>query len=282
MLSPNKGNGDSVPISGRDFETLRYGVVDNVARIVLDRPKLRNAIDLVMRRELLEAVTEVAADENAKVLLISGAGDHFCSGGDISTMLGVKLSEEEGRARMAPVIACARSLLELPKPVIVAVDGVAYGAGFGLCLCADLVIATPRARFCLSFMRLGLVPDFASAFTLPRIVGWQRAKQLIYSATEISGKTAYEYGIVSELAQPDVLGERSFQVARAMGQMSSAAFAMTKHALLNSFSKELYEMNEAEIAGQAKAFTTEYHRQAAAQILAKKPTPFMFPVGPKL
>lgn len=268
-----------MPTQGRHFETLQYDVADGVARIVLDRPQRRNAVDLVMRRELLVAIGAVASDTNARALILSGAGEHFCSGGDVSTMRGAELSAEEGRDRMAPVIACARSLLELPKPVIAAVDGVAYGAGFGLCLCADLVIATSRARFCLSFMRIGLVPDFASAFTLPRIVGWQRAKQLIYSAAEISGETAHEYGIVSELAAPEALHARAAQVAQAMSHMPPTAFAMTKQALLRSFSSDLAAMNDVESMAQGVAFTTQYHRHAAEQLLARKEMPFTFPAA---
>ena len=259
------------------FETLKYSVSDGVASIVLNRPKRRNAIDLPMRRELLRAIHAVADDVDAKALVISGAGEHFCSGGDVSSMRGAKMTAEEGRDRMAGVIACARSLLELPKPVIAAVDGVAYGAGFGMCLCADLVIATSRARFCLSFMRIGLVPDFASAFTLPRIVGWQRAKQLIYSAAEIDGEKALEYGIVSELATPDALHLRATEVAQAMSRMPPTAFAMTKQALLRSSASDLAAMTDAEAMAQAVAFNTQYHQGAVELLLDKQPMPYTFP-----
>ena len=262
---------------GRSFETLQYGVTEGVARISLDRPKRRNAIDLVMRHELLEAIAMVAADPGAKALILTGEGEDFCSGGDVSTMRGVQMTAEQGRERMAPVIACARSLLELPKPVIAAVDGVAYGAGFGMSLCADLVIATGRARFCFSFMRIGLVPDFASAFTLPRIVGWQRAKQLLYSAEEIDGKTAHGYGIVRELAEPSALQARAYQVAKAMSQMPATAFALTKQTLLRSFSSELAAMADTEATAQGVAFTTDYHREAVESLLAKQPMPYTFP-----
>ncbi|BCY20148.1 enoyl-CoA hydratase [Bordetella pertussis] len=157
-------------------EFVRYDVDAGVARITLDRPDRRNAIDVPMRAALLAAVQAATADPAVRAVVLAGAGGHFCSGGDVSTMRGASMSAEQGRDRMAPIGACARALLEMPKPVIAAVDGIAFGGGFGLCLCADLVLATPAARFCLSFMRIGLVPDFAAAFTLPRLVGLQRAR----------------------------------------------------------------------------------------------------------
>lgn len=274
MSSPNE---PSMAARAPAFQTLRYHAEQGVARIELNRVERRNAIDLVMRHELLRAIGEAAADTDVKAVILTGAGGHFCSGGDVSTMRGAQMSAEQGRARMEPVTACARALLEMPKPVIAAVDGVAYGAGFGMCLCADIVIATPGARLCLSFMRIGLVPDFASAFTLPRIVGWQRAKQLIYCAKEIDGTQAHEWGIVAELADPQLLDTRAMQVAVAMSHMPPTAFAMTKQMLLRSFATDLAASSETEANAQGVAFNTQYHQRAAEALLARAPMPYSFP-----
>ena len=274
MSNPNEA---PMPAKAPAFQTLRYHAAQGVARIELNRPQRRNAIDLVMRHELLQAIAVAAEDADVKALILTGAGGHFCSGGDVSTMCGAHMSAEQGRARMEPVTACARALMELPKPVIAAVDGVAYGAGFSMCLCADLVIATPDARLCLSFMRIGLVPDFACAFTLPRIVGWQRAKQLIYCAAEIDGATAHDWGIVAELSDPQLLDARAMQIAMAMGSMPPTAFAMTKQALLRSFTADLAASCEAEANAQGVAFNTQYHQRAAELLLARAPLPYTFP-----
>jgi enoyl-CoA hydratase/carnithine racemase len=168
-------------------------------------------------------------------------------------------------------------MLECPKPVIAAVDGVAYGAGFGMALCADVLIATPAARFCLSFMRVGLVPDFASAFTLPRIVGWQRAKQLIYTAAEISGTQAHDWGIAAELCPSDKLAQRATEVARAMTHLPPTAFAMTKQMLLRAFTTEVIAAGEAEANAQGVAFTTDYHHRAVEQLMAREPLEYNYP-----
>jgi len=248
-------------------EFVRYDVDAGVARITLDRPDRRNAIDVPMRAALLAAVQAATADPAVRAVVLTGAGGHFCSGGDVSTR----------RDRMAPIGACARALLEMPKPVIAAVDGIAFGGGFGLCLCADLVLATPAARFCLSFMRIGLVPDFAAAFTLPRLVGLQRARQLIYTAAEIDGRQALEYGLVSELVDAGRLAPRAAEVATAMAGMPATAFALTKQALLRSSSSELAAMVEMEMTSQGVAFNTGYHQQAVERLLEKKPPLYSFP-----
>jgi 2-(1,2-epoxy-1,2-dihydrophenyl)acetyl-CoA isomerase len=261
----------------QSYETIEYREDAGVATLTLNRPQKRNAIDLVMRRELNDVIAHVGGNADVKTVILTGKGDHFCSGGDVSTMKSAQLSAEDGRTRVAPVIAFSRSLLELQKPVIAAVDGSAYGAGFSLCLCADLVVATPRTRFCMSFLRVGLVPDLASAFTLPRIVGWQRAKQLMYSMGEIDGAQALEYGIVSELAEPEALQGRCADIARAMTGMPAAAFAMTKQALLRTFSTDLAAMADGEGYMQGIAFNTEYHREAAGLLLDKKPMRYVFP-----
>jgi enoyl-CoA hydratase/carnithine racemase len=259
------------------FQALSYQVQDGVAHLVFNRPARRNALDMTMRQEFLQAIELARHDDQVRAVVLRGAGGHFCSGGDVSSMRGAQMTAEQGRARMAPVVVCARALLELPKPVVAAVDGVAYGAGFGIALCADLLIATPAARFCLSFMRLGLVPDFASAFTLPRIVGAQRAKQLIYTATEIDGTQAHDWGIAAELCAPDKLEPRASAAARAMTNLSPVAFAMTKQMLLRAFTTELAVAGESEANAQGVAFNTAYHQRAAELLMAREPLAYHYP-----
>ncbi|MDS1140022.1 enoyl-CoA hydratase/isomerase family protein [Pusillimonas sp. SM2304] len=259
------------------YESIRYVVAENVAHIVLNRPHKKNALDMVMRDELWHAVAQARDDADVRAVLLAGAGSDFCAGGDVSTMRPGELDAEAGRIRISSVTRGAYSLLELPKPVIAAVDGCAYGAGFSLALASDIVLATERSRFCLSFLRLGLVPDAAALFTLPRAVGAYRAKHLLYTAQEIDGRTALDYGIAGELVAEDQLHDRAWQVAAAMAKMPPTAFALCKSALLRSFSAETAVMADMEMNGQGIAYSTQYHADAARRFLDKKGLPYSWP-----
>ncbi|MET3138742.1 enoyl-CoA hydratase/carnithine racemase [Undibacterium sp. GrIS 1.2] len=139
-------------------QAIIYTVDNGIATLTLNRPAQKNALDMVMRNEIADVISDICHDRQIKSLIITGAGGAFCSGGDIRTM-DASGSAEDGRDRMAELHLWLEELITLDRPVIAAVDGPAYGAGFGLALAADFIIATPRARFCLAFLRLGLIPD---------------------------------------------------------------------------------------------------------------------------
>src|SRR5690606_12693682 len=142
-----------------------------------------NAIDMIMRSELRLAVRRVAEDGEIRALVIAGEGRNFCTGGDIAAMQEAGISDAaEGRRRLADYIDLVQQLIFLEKPVVTAVQGHAAGGGFGLALAADFVLAAPDACFTASFARVGLVPDFGLTWTLPRLVGMPKARELIYSA----------------------------------------------------------------------------------------------------
>jgi enoyl-CoA hydratase/carnithine racemase len=168
-------------------------------------------------------------------------------------------------------------LLTLDRPVIAAVDGVAYGAGFSLALAADFILASPRARFCCSFMRMGLVPDCGLFYTLPRVVGLQRAKELVFSAREIGADEAKQMGIVFEIQPEDRLGERARQIALSFNQASPTALSIAKRALNASLNSDLGTMLEMEASGQGVVRAGEYHRDATARFLDKQPLLFQWP-----
>jgi len=168
-------------------------------------------------------------------------------------------------------------LLGCDKPVLAAVEGIAYGGGFGIALCADMIVAADTARFCMSFARIGLVPDSGALYTLPRIVGLQRAKELMLSAREIDAATAQSYGIVMEVVPAGAALGRAMEFARAIAQGSPVAAGMTKAALNNSLSSDLRAMLEFEATAQGVAFASDYHRAAVQRFLGKQPPAFVWP-----
>ncbi len=256
---------------------IEYSVRQGVGHIVLNRPKKRNALSLDMRTALWDAIERADKDDGVRVVLLSGAGGHFCGGGDISEMRSGAFDAEAGRDRIAPVSKGARRLLEMEKPVVVAIDGCAYGAGCSLALTGDFVVATERARFCMSFLRLGLIPDACGLFTLPRVVGWLRAKDMLYSTRAVGGVKALEYGLVNELAAPEDLLARSWEIAVAMTGLPRTAFALIKTALLRSMSMDLGAMTDTEMAGQAIAYSTTYHEDAVKRLRSGSPPLYSWP-----
>ena len=259
------------------METIQFSVQNQVATLTLNRPAQRNAMDEVMKRELTQAVHEVQADRNLRALVIAGACGVFCAGGDIRAMQGAVLDSAGWRERMSQVHEFIAPLIQLDRPVIAAVDGAAYGAGFSLALAADFVLASPRARFCMSFMRVGLVPDCGAFYTLPRVVGAQRAKELMLSAREVDAQEAQRLGIVMEVHASEALLARAQAMAASFVHASPAAVSMLKRAVAASTHNDLGALLEIEANAQAVAFGTPQHRDAVARFLAKQPARFQWP-----
>jgi 2-(1,2-epoxy-1,2-dihydrophenyl)acetyl-CoA isomerase len=263
------------------YQTILLDFAGSTATLTLNRPAKKNSLDLSVRDEIADALTRVRESESARVLILTGAGGDFCAGGDIRSMATTDISGESGRKRLRDIHAWLSGLIEFEKPVIAAIDGVAFGAGFSLALASDFVLATPRARFCAAFQRIGLVPDSGILYTLPRAVGLQRAKALLLSAQEIDAATAKDWGVVYEIVEPEALASRAVELANALANASPAALAMTKAALARTFESDLAAMLEYEATAQGVAFTTDYHRNAIRRFLDKQPTLFQWPRSAK-
>jgi enoyl-CoA hydratase/carnithine racemase len=258
------------------METIRFAVEDGVATLTLDAPARKNALSLPMREEIGEVIRRVRADDSVRALVLTAAGTDFSSGGDISSMQ-VEITAEQGRQRLHKLHGWLEDLIQLDVPVIAAVDGAAYGAGFSLALTADIILATPRARFGLPFLRMGLVPDCGVFYTLPRMIGLQRAKALMFSMRELDAQAAQDLGIVMEIVPADGLQERARALAQAFTQASPVAVSLTKQALNASLNQDLHTMLAMEADGQGIAFSTAYRREAADRFMAKQPQRYRWP-----
>ncbi len=257
-------------------------VADGVATLTLNRPEARNALSTEMKALLTDAAQRVADDASIRAVVLTGAGGVFCAGGDLRGMEAVRdgMTVEGWRDRMRSVHPVIRTLMELDKPLVAAVDGAAYGAGFSLALMADFVLASPRARFCMSFMRVGLVPDFAALYTLPRVVGVQRAKELMLSAREVGMDEALRLGLVMERVPADQLLARAQALARSFTGASALAVGLVKAEIGMSLATDLRSTLSAEADHQALCFETDAHRAAVRRFLAKEPAAFQWPEAP--
>lgn len=242
--------------------------------IRLNRPERRNAFDLEVRQGIAEAVYEARDDDTVRAVVLTGSDGVFCAGGDLKALSEAKRPVFKDRDRIRRLHPWFRELVNLEKPVIAAVDGPAFGAGFNLALACDFIIGTPRTRFCAVFGRIGLVPDLGGFFLLPRIVGLQRAKDLVFSAREVDAAEALQLGILMQVVEPAQLMDTALALAARYHDASTEALGIAKNILNRSFNLDQDTLAELESAAQALALHTRYHDEAVAGFLAKRPLRF--------
>ena len=256
------------------YQTLTYNVLDQVAVLTLNRPEHRNALDITMRNELRDLLPQIRADKSLRALVITGSGGAFCAGGDLKSLSEEVRPAEASRERISLLHVWFAELINLELPVVAAVDGPAYGAGFNLALAADLILCSTRARFCAIFGRIGLVPDLGGFFLLPRIVGLQRAKELIFTARSIDAEEAVQLGIALEIHEPDALLDSAMRFAGRFRHASRDAIGMAKTILNQASHLDQRALADMEAYAHAICISTDYHRQAVERFLAKKPLAF--------
>lgn len=254
---------------------IRFEVQGSTAVLTLDDAATRNALGPAMRVEVAAAITRVRTDRAIRALVITGANGHFCSGGDLRNIATVGLDNGGWRERLHSLHEWLRELLTLDKPVITAVDGAAFGAGFGLALTGDFVLVSTRARMCVSFLKVGLVPDCGIFYTLPRIVGPQRARELMLSAREVKADEALRLGIAMEVHEPETLLPRAMALAASFEQASPMAVSLIKRVTGSTTDMALQLNLEAD--AQALAMGSPEHKLAIDDFLSKRPSRFSWP-----
>lgn len=232
-------------------------LVDPVATIRLNRPEALNAFAGSMRADLLEAIDEAA--ERARVLVITGAGKAFSSGGDVRIMAKLRAEgrEDEVASLIEQGIAVVKRLRALHIPTLASVNGVAAGAGFSLALACDLRIASTTARFGASFTRIGLHPDWGGTYFLTRIVGPAAARDLVLSGRLVAAEEAWRLGLVNEVVDPDSLEERTREAALELAAAAPVSVRYAREALARAESATLEEMLDFEKTAQLTCFRTE-------------------------
>jgi 2-(1,2-epoxy-1,2-dihydrophenyl)acetyl-CoA isomerase len=238
--------------------------------ITLNQPDHKNAIPATGWGELREALTGFEKSEQ-RALVITGAGEDFCSGADLGTAESEFDGSVAGRVdRMKEVAAAALALHRLTKPTLAAVDGVAAGAGMNLALGCDLVIASDRARFTEIFVRRGLTVDFGGTWLLPRLVGLQRARELALTGRIVEADEAIELGLVLEVVEAARLPDAAQELAEALSAGAPIPQMLAKRTLGRSFELSFEEALEQEGQGQVICFATEDIAEGVASFLEKR------------
>lgn len=249
-----------------------------VAIVTLNRPQAKNALDPEATGALTNLLRALRDDDSVRSVLLCGAGGDFCAGGDLKALgQGAARSIEQRRAGMTLYRDLALALSHLDKPVVAAIDGVAYGAGLSLALLCDIVLVSDRARMALVFHRVGLVPDVGAWYSLPRIVGLQRAKELVFSAREFGPQEAVQMNLALEVVPAPDLMARARAIAASFEGASALALSLSKQALQASLQSDLPAMLDLEASSQAMASCTDYTREAVRRFAAREPAQFRWP-----
>ena len=213
-----------------------------------------------MREEIADVTLRIRDDESLKAMVLTVPAAPS-AGGDLKALTEKRPTAVSGCKRIQDLHLVAR-ISQSRDSVIAAVDGAAYGGGFNLALVADFILALPRARFCSVFGRIGLVPDVGGFYLLPRIVGLQRAKDLMFTARSFGPEEAKEMGIVYEIHPEDVLMERAMEFAGRFRHASRQAIGLTKNVLNQSLTLDEGAVSQLEAYAQSVAFTTDYCGEA--------------------
>lgn len=222
-----------------DPARVRLTIDAGVARISLDRPHAHNAIDLATASEFTAAVAAVAAAPSVRAVLLHGAGPAFCVGGDVKAMAAAGDREEFLRELATVFHAGLARLAESPWPVVAAVHGAVAGAGLGLVLAADVVVAERSARLTAAYSGVGLSPDSGVSYLLPRVVGPRRAFRLSLAGETLSASEAVDWGLITEVA-PDGGGlVRAEALAHQLAAAPHPATSETKRLLRAAFDRDL-------------------------------------------
>jgi 2-(1,2-epoxy-1,2-dihydrophenyl)acetyl-CoA isomerase len=254
--------------------TILTACADGVATLTLNRPEVRNALNMTMRRDLEVALAQLDEARDVRVVVVRGAGEHFCAGGDVKLMRDHPMTAAEGQSRVEAINRAILALARLRVPTIAMVDGAAAGAGCNLALACDLVVASDRARFGELFARIGLIPDAGGTFFLPRRVGLARAKELVFTADMIDAREAERVGLVNRVVPAAALEAETYALARRIADGPPRVLAAAKALLDRASGLDLQSALHWEALTQGEMIAAADHREGLRAFFEKRPPRF--------
>ena len=248
-------------------------IADGVMTITFDRPDKFNSFNRELALGVQTALKEASDDAAVRCVVITGNGKAFCAGQDLSEAIdpnGPELSTIVSE-HYNPIIVAIR---KLPKPVIAAVNGVAAGAGANIALACDIVVAHEKASFIQAFSKIGLIPDSGGTFTLPRLVGFQRASALMMTGDKVPANQALHMGMIYQVFTEEEYEGQVRSLALKMAQMPTKGLALTKSALNKAYGNDLQQQLDLEEALQVRASKTHDFNEGVQAFLEKRAPEF--------
>jgi enoyl-CoA hydratase/carnithine racemase len=264
-------------LAGYEAKSFQYSVLDGVASITLDRPERKNPLTFQSYAELRDLFRAMSQAEDVKAVVLSGAGENFCSGGDVHEIIG-PLTELD----MPGLLAFTRMTGDLvkamracPQPIVAAIDGVCAGAGAILAMASDIRMGTARSKTAFLFTRVGLAGcDMGACAILPRIIGQGRAAELLYTGRSMAGDEAERWGFLNRVCTPEELLSAAMALAGELASGPTFAHGMTKKMLHQEWNMGLDEAIEAEAQAQAICMATKDFKRAYQAFVAKQKPAF--------
>ncbi|WP_078393065.1 enoyl-CoA hydratase/isomerase family protein [Shouchella patagoniensis] len=239
-------------------------VHNQVATITLNRPEVKNALNQAAHEQLYSAFEKANEDDRVRVIVLTGSGNAFCSGADLKE---VDLNDIEnfnyGRVLRETYNRFITLLMNIGKPIIAHINGIAVGAGLSIALACDFRVASPQAKFGLGFLAIGLVPDAGASYFLPRLVGFPTALELAVKGT-FDAYEAKSIGLINSIDDVDSYIERCLK-------LPPTAYRLMKQNFRESFDHHLAEVLEMEVTAQREASESKEHRYALEQFVNKSP-----------
>jgi 2-(1,2-epoxy-1,2-dihydrophenyl)acetyl-CoA isomerase len=258
-----------------DSSPLLFERVGAVAKLTLNRPTAANSIDLPLARELMLAAITCDEDESIRCVLLTGTGRFFCAGGDIRGFVAAGASVASLLKEMTAYfhMSLAR-FARMNKPLVIAVNGTAAGAGFSLALLGDLVLSARGAQFTAAYTALGVSSDGGLTWLLPRLVGLRRAQELVMTNRMLSSEEAMQLGLITRVVDTESLGAEALKLAQELASGPTAAYGKLRDLLLRSSESSLEAQLEEEARGLADTARSAHGREGISAFIAKRKPDF--------
>jgi enoyl-CoA hydratase/carnithine racemase len=223
-----------------------------------------------MKNELIHALKETEKDENIRILMLTGRGRGFCAGADLNRFIEVQESDKDHKKKSRfGSVDFPRAFVQYPKPIIAVINGPAYGFGFTVTLTCDIRLASERAKFSCAFVRIGVTPEFCSTYFLPRLIGYGKAAELIFTARPFDAYEALEMGAVNYVFPHNQLMPEARKMAKQIASLSPPAVQKSKELLRHGMQSTLDQVVQHEAMVFLDAMKTEEHRSALSKLLAQ-------------
>lgn len=260
------------------YSTIILDKAEGIATLTLNRPEKLNALNDAMAAELVDAFTQVEQDNDVRVLVITGAGRAFWAGADIKDSFLKRIEErkrgEESYALVGWLHKTCLQLRNMPKPVIASINGYAVGIGVTLPLQCDIRIASEEAMFSVPFVRLGLIPEFGSTYSLTRLIGIAKACELVFTGKFIGAKEAKEIGLVNEVVPAAKLKAATYELAKTIAQGAPLALQIAKEGLYQGIDADIQGQLRYESLAYGILLRSEDHEEGVRAFLEKRQPTF--------